>query len=119
MISTLAELKDIYESVKSRMDRVFEPKDDLRRIKDFLNATQEDIKTNLIDKDEEFKTFFFKDFTGGLAKRLFSERSSDDEVREFRGNSVVFEHHLRLTPRIHESCAQIDENNRETRGIER
>lgn len=74
-------MKDIYESVRSRMDRIFEPKDDLRRISDFLHAMQEDIKTNLLDKDEEFKSFFLKDFTAGLAKRLYTERSSDDEVR--------------------------------------
>lgn len=80
MIDNLKDLKDIYEFVKTSIDRCKEPKQELITLDTFLKAliAEPTILQEKVDKD--YKRYFYDDFTHGLLKRLIREKSNDQKV---------------------------------------
>jgi hypothetical protein len=70
MLDTLQELKDIYESAKTAIDRSKEPKEDLRRISEYLSAVAEDVSGTFGKMDGDFQKYFYEVFASGLIKKL-------------------------------------------------
>lgn len=80
MFDTLQELKDTYETARQAIDRTKEPKDELRRLSEFIHHVSENSEASFKAMDEPYTKFFYEDFCPGLVKRLNRERSTDDEV---------------------------------------
>jgi hypothetical protein len=73
-------LKDIYETIRTQIDRGKEPIDELITMRNFLKALVAE-PTLLHDKvDKDFRRFFYDDLTAGLFKRFTRERSRDEKV---------------------------------------
>jgi len=79
MIADLKDLKDIYEQIRSAIDKMKEPVEDLQKANLFLKhlvQTPEDF----LSIDSDYKRYFYEDFSPGMLKRLTKERSKDDRV---------------------------------------
>jgi hypothetical protein len=83
MFGTLQELKDTYETARQAIDRTKEPKDELRRLSEFIHHLADNVDEGFKGMDEPYTKFFYDDFCPGLVKRLVRERSTDDEVSSF------------------------------------
>ncbi len=79
-MNQVKDLKDILESARNKIDYYKEPIQEAGQIRDLLNTILED-PTFLTEKvDEEFRKFFFEDFTSQILKRLVRENPRNEIV---------------------------------------
>ena len=90
MIENLKDLKDIYESARTQLERGKEPLEDLLKLNAFLKAIVEEPTIILEKVDKDYRRFFFEDMTTGALKRLIRERSRDEKVTPIKS----YNHHL-------------------------
>lgn len=80
MIENLKDLKDIYQSAKTQLERNKEPTEDLLKMNNFLKAIVEDPSLILEKVDKDYRKFFFEELSVGALKRLSLEKSRDEKV---------------------------------------
>ena len=70
--------KTNYFIVKNTIDHKEEPIEALKELLEFVYKVIED--PTILEKDKEFKDFFYQDCALGLLKRMNKERSADPKV---------------------------------------